>query len=176
MCFCLRIRVVLDSQSRGALSKVRCSVKILPFCVGYWRDLNYNWRVNSKHPGKLGILVRIYIFSWDNKMVFLCGICLLPEKMTLLFSILNKYVSTVIWYLEIFCRMIEYPAKCTSFDFIYCTRIADSLENEPVLISGKIIWGKTVSCENNLFVQNRSTNVQIMETWHKRTPFLQIIT
>ena len=108
-------------------------------------------------------------------MVFLCGICLLPEKMTLLFSVLNKYVSIVIWYLEIFCRMIEYPAKCTSFDFIYCTRIADSLENEPVLISGKIIWGKTVSCENNLFVQNRSTHIHIMETCHKRTPFVQNI-
>ena len=105
-------------------------------------------------------------------MVFLCGICLLPEKMALFFSILNKHLSIAIWYLQVFCRITEYPAKCTSFNFIYCTRIADSSEKEPVLISGKIIWGKTVSCENNLFVQNRSTNVYIMETWHKRTPFL----
>ena len=30
---------------------------------------------------------------------------------------------------------------------------------------------KTVSCENNLFMQNRSINVHIMETWHKRTLF-----
>ena len=36
-----------------------------------------------------------------------------------------------------FCRIIEYPAKCTSFNFIYCTRIADSLESEPVLISSR---------------------------------------
>ena len=33
------------------------------------------------------------------------------------------------------------------------------LENEPVLISGKIIWGKN----NYLFVQNRSTDVPIMD-------------
>ena len=50
------------------------------------------------------------------------------------------------------------------------------LENEPVFISGKIIWEKKqVSCENKLFVQNRSTNVHIMETWQKRTPFSQNI-
>ena len=42
-------------------------------------------------------------------------------------------------------------------------------------ISGKIIWEKAVSCENNLFVQNLSTNVQNMETWQKRTHFLQNI-
>ena len=44
-----------------------------------------------------------------------------------------------------FCRIIEYPAKCTSFDLIYCTRTPGSLENEPVLISGKIIWEKNKS-------------------------------
>ena len=37
---------------------------------------------------------------------------------------------------------MEYPAKCTSFDLIYSTRTPGSLENEPVLISGKIIWEK----------------------------------
>ena len=49
--FCLRIGVFWIVQSRGALNKIRCSFKILPFCVGCWRDLNYNWRANSKHPG-----------------------------------------------------------------------------------------------------------------------------
>ena len=88
-------------------------------------------------------------------MVFLCGICLLPEKMTIFFSILNKHLSIAIRYLQVFCRIIEYPAKCTSFNFIYCTRMAGSLENTPVLISGKIIWGKTVSCKNNLFLVNQ---------------------
>ena len=143
MCvFTCEFEVFWIVQSRGALNKIRCSIKILPFCAGYWRDLDYNWRTNSKHPGKLGILVKIYIFSWDNTMVFLCGICLLPEKMTIFFSILNKHLSIAIRYLQVFCRIIEYPAKCTSFNFIYCTRIADSSENEPVLISGKIIWDK----------------------------------
>ena len=112
------------------------------FCVGYWRDLDYNWRANWKHPGNLGILVKIYIFFRDNTMKLLCGICLLPEKMRLFFSVLNKWLSIVIRYLEVFCRIIRYPVKCTSFNFIYCRRIADWLENEPVLISGKIIWRK----------------------------------
>ena len=130
-------------QIRGALNKIKRSFKILPFSVGYWGELDYNWRAKSKHPGKLSILVKTYIFSLDNTMVFLCGICLLPEKMTIFFSILNKHLSIAIRYLQVFCRIIEYPAKCTSFNFIYCTRIADSLENEPVLISGKIIRGKS---------------------------------
>ena len=53
-------------------------------------------------------------------------------------------------------------------------RIFDSLENELTFISGKIIWEeKTVSCENNFFVQNRSTNVHIMETWKKKNTFTE---
>ena len=68
--------------------------KNLPFCVGYWHVLEYNLggqtqSTLAKWTAKLGVLVKIYIFSWDN-MVFLWGICLLPEKMTLFFSILNK--------------------------------------------------------------------------------------
>ena len=77
-------------ERRDALNKTRCSVKIFTFCVGYSRDLDCNWGTNSKNPGKLGILVKIYIYSWDSTMVFLCGMCLLPEKMTLFFSILSK--------------------------------------------------------------------------------------
>ena len=68
--------------------------KNLPFCVGYWHVLEYNLggqtqSTLAKWTAKLGVLVKIYIFSWDD-MVFLRGICLLPEKMTLFFSILNK--------------------------------------------------------------------------------------
>ena len=40
----------------------------------------------------------------------------------------------------------------------------NSIVNEPVFISGKILK-KTVSCENNLSMRNRSTNVHNMETW-----------
>ena len=84
MCFWQAIWGVLDSKKTGHTVKIRCSVKNLPFCVGYWHVLDYNWRTNS-NPGKLGILVKIYIFSRDNTMVFFCGICLFPEKMTLFF-------------------------------------------------------------------------------------------
>ena len=76
------------------------------------------------------------------------------------------------------CRIIEYPAKSASSEFIYGTRTAEFLRERisSVLISGKIIWEKkAVSCENNLFVQNRSTIIQNMETWQKSAPFLQNI-
>ena len=122
--------------------------KNLPFCVGYWHVLEYNLGAQTqitlaKWTAKLGVLVKIYIFSWDN-MVFLWGICLLPEKMMLFFSILNKYLPIVSRYLEVLCRIMEYPAKNTSSEFIYGTRTAECLgERIPsVLISGKIIWEK----------------------------------
>ena len=68
--------------------------KNLLFCVGYWHVLEYNLggptqSTLAKWTAKLGVWVKIYIFSWDN-IVFLWGICLLSEKMMLSFSILNK--------------------------------------------------------------------------------------
>ena len=49
----------------------------------------------------------------------------------------------------------------------------NSLENEflPFLSLVKESGKKAVSCENNLFVQNRSTNIQNMETWQKKKTF-----
>ena len=94
-CFWLGIWGVLDSKKTGRTNKMRCSVKKLPFWVGYWRVLDYIRRTNSKHPGKLGILVKIYIFSTDNTMVFLCDICLFPEKNDafLFLSLTNSYLN-----------------------------------------------------------------------------------
>ena len=68
--------------------------KNLPFCVGYWHVLEYNLggqpqSTLAKWTAKLGVLVKIYVFSWDH-MAFLWVICLFPEKMTLFLSILNK--------------------------------------------------------------------------------------
>ena len=71
-------------------------------------------------------------------------------------------------YLEVLCRIIA--AKRTSSEFIYGTRTAEFL---PFLSLVKQSGKKAVSCVNNLFV--RSTNVQNMETWQKRTPFLHNI-
>ena len=46
-------RGVLDSTKLGHTDKIRCSVKILSFCV----DIDVFWivilRTNSKHPGKI---------------------------------------------------------------------------------------------------------------------------
>ena len=122
--------------------------KSLLFCVGYWHVLEYNLggqtqSTLAKWTAKLGVWVKIYIFSWDN-MVFLWGICLLSEKMMLSFSILSKLVPIVARYLEVLCRIIEYPTKSTSSEFIYSTRTAEFHGEQipSVLISGKIIWKK----------------------------------
>ena len=39
------------------------------------------------------------------------------------------------------------------------------MENEPVILSGITILERLVFCEENLFMQNRSTNVHNMKTW-----------
>ena len=163
MCFFVsEFEVFWIVQSRGSLNKIRCSFKTLPFCVGYWRDLDYNWRANSKHPGELGILVKIYIFSWDNRMAFLWGICLLPEKMTLFFSILNKYLQLSGTWGVLSNNWVS--SKCTSFNFICCTRIADLLENKPVLISGKTIWGKNSLLSEETFCCQPMSTLWIRHT------------
>ena len=83
MCFCLGNWGALDSTKSGHTDKIRCSVKSLPFSVGYWRVLEYNLEDKTQSTlAKLGILVDI---------------------------------------LEMFCRIFEQPAKCTSSEFIYCT-------------------------------------------------------
>ena len=51
---------------------------------------------------------------------------------------------------------MEYPGKCTSFDLIYSTRTPGSLENEPVLISGKIIWEKNKFPSRQILVPRTS--------------------
>ena len=119
-------------QSRGTMTKLGALLKIFLFALDimsvdvFWIII---WWTNSKHRGNLGILVKISIFSWDN-MVFLCGICLLPEKMTLFFSIINKQLSIVVQYLEVFCRINDYTAKCTSSEFIYCSRRLEFIAGE----------------------------------------------
>ena len=75
------------------------SLKICLFEWDIWHVLEYNLRRQTqstleKWTAKLGVLVKIYIFSWDN-MVFLWGICLFPKKMTFFFSILNKQLPIV---------------------------------------------------------------------------------
>ena len=109
----------------GELTKLGALLKICLFAWNFGMFWFIIWMANSKHHGKLGILVKIYIFSRDN-IVFLCGICLIPEKMTF-FSILNTQLCIVARYLEVLCRITEHPAKCTSFEFIYCTRTPENV-------------------------------------------------
>ena len=57
-------------------------------------------RANSEHPAKLGILVKIYLISFDAE-VFFCDICLLPGKMIAFFVILNILTD----------RHLQWPGK-----------------------------------------------------------------
>ena len=41
VCFCLVNWGVLNNAKSGYTDKMRCFVKILPFCVGCWRVLDY---------------------------------------------------------------------------------------------------------------------------------------
>ena len=86
-------------QNRGTLAKLGALLKV---CLLAW-DIDafwiIIWRANSKQSGKFRycILVKLYIFSWDN-MAFLCGISMLPEKKALFFLILqNQSPRGVLW-------------------------------------------------------------------------------
>ena len=81
-------------QSRGTLTKLGALLKVslLAWDIEvFWIII---WRTNSKQPGKIRycILIKIYIFSWDN-MALLCAISLLPDKNALFFSTLQEQSS-----------------------------------------------------------------------------------
>ena len=100
-------------------------------------------------------------------MVFLCGICLFPRKRRFSFlSLTNSYLS-IYKLFATFRYSVEYLNILQSVPVLNLFNDQDhlnSIVNEPVFISGKIMK-KTVSCENNLFMRNRSTNVLNMKTW-----------
>ena len=100
-------------------------------------------------------------------MVFLCGICLFPRKRRFSFlSLTNSYLS-IYKLFATFRYSVEYLNILQSVPVLNLFNDQDhlnSIVNEPVFISGKIMK-KTVSCENNLFMRNRSTNVHNMKTW-----------
>ena len=105
-------------QRRGTLIKLGALLKV---CLLAW-DIDAFWtifsRANSKQPGKIRycILVKIYIFSWDN-MAFLCGISLLPEKKALFFSILQEQSSRgVLWPATLFKKRLW--RRCFPVDFV----------------------------------------------------------
>ena len=73
---------------RRSLLKI-CLMRGILTCPGL-----QSWGQTQNNLAKLGILVEICIFSYD-KMVFLCGVYLLLKKMTLFFSIVNKWLYVV---------------------------------------------------------------------------------
>ena len=82
-------------QSRGTLTKLGVLLKV--FLLAWDIDVFWIiiWRANSKQPGKIRycILVKIYIFLWDN-MAFLCAISLPPEKKKEIFhSVSSPYLN-----------------------------------------------------------------------------------
>ena len=62
-----------------------------------------------------------------------------------------------------FCRIFEYPAKFTSSELFNAQDPLNSIVNERVFISSKIMK-KTVSCENNLFMRNSQP---VSTTWRR---------
>ena len=93
---------------------------------------------------------------------------------------------------ELFCKKrvfwsVLLPAKSRShktrrnilrsapvLNLFYATKHLNSWENEAVLISGKMTWKKkSIPCNNNLFVQNRATNIHNMDISKNRTAFWQ---
>ena len=73
--------------------------------------------------------------------------------------------TIVAQYLKVLCRIIEYPAKSTSSEYIYGARTAEFLgERIPsVLISGKIIWEKKQSPARITFLCR--TGQLLSRTW-----------
>ena len=127
--------------------------------------------------GKLGILVTIYLFSWDTE-VFFCGVCLLHRRMMAFSFIFNDVTRRYFQSprkLRCFVEWLSILEKTTILYLLLAPEHLNSWVNEPALISGKMTWEKkSVSCENNLFIQNRSANAHNMEIWQKRTPYFQI--
>ena len=93
-------------QSRGTLNKIRCSVKILPFRVRQWRDVDYHRKGNSKHPGKLGIL-DLHIFPglihWYSFVVFAC--------------FLRKWRFPFLSFSNAFYPFLFYPKQITIYSY-----------------------------------------------------------
>ena len=105
-------------QSRGTLTKLGALLKV---CLLAW-DIDafwiIIWRSNSTQPGKIRywILVKIYIFSWDNT-AFRCGISLLPENKALFFSILQKQSSQ---RCSVACNYVKKEALAQVFSCEFC--------------------------------------------------------
>ena len=105
-------------QSRGTLTKLGALLNVCLLALDidvFWIII---WRANSKQPDKIRywILVKIYIFSWDNT-AFLYGISLLPENKALFFSILQKQSSRgVLWPATLLKRRLW--RRCFPVNFV----------------------------------------------------------
>ena len=131
--------------------------------------LRCNWEGNSSIFGKLGILVTMYLFSWDTE-VFLCGVSW--ENDDILLSLMS-------WQAGLFKALINRGVLLndwifwkTQLFFIYYLHQNTWIPRW--IISGKMTWEKkSVSCENNLSSRTGQP-MSHMETWQERTPYFQI--
>ena len=86
---------VPENPKSRQTDKIRCSLLKICLLRGILTCPGLqSWEQTQNNLAKLGILVEICIFSYD-KMVFLCGVYLLLKKMTLFFSIVNKWLYVV---------------------------------------------------------------------------------
>lgn len=109
--------------------------------------------------------------------MFLCGICLLPRKMR------SDYFCLTSWETGVYCGQVNSGALLNNWIFYKAHLFQIYLLHQNTWISGRsnlflfisvtIALEKSVPCENNLFIENTSTNVHSMETWQKRISILR---
>ena len=93
-------------------------------------------------------------------MVFFCGICLFPEKMTLFFFCPQQIAA---YSCPVPSGVLSNNRVSSKVYQFYYTRTPGSLENEPVAIAGKIIWAKNKSPVRITFLCK--TGQQMATSW-----------
>ena len=165
MCFCLGTWCVLDSIISA--EKKSCSVEIgvtmvklsvllkmcsLPEMLRFSEF--YSRGQTQSTLEKLGILVKICLFSWDTE-VFLCGIRLLTGKMIAFFFIFNELPNRYLqWPGKSSVRLNNQISRKLHLFWIYLLhqKHLNSLANEPFLISAKMTFRKKQSHVRTTFL------------------------
>ena len=135
------------------------------FLCQWTQDLN--WTYIRRSEDVLGVFWTSYVRSIYVLCLLIGMFWILMRGRTLLIFYLFRrilqcffVVFTISWEVRVF--------------WIYFLHQYTWIPGRINLFQSLIKWlgkRKIVSCENNLFVQNRSTYVHNMETWQKRTPF-----
>ena len=94
-----------------------------------------------------------YLFSWGHEMF----LCIPSEKMMKVFFIFNKLrqLLTVAWLFETFC-WISFDVHLLWIYFLHQNTWIPGRFKLFFLISGKMTWEKTISCEMRINFSSRT--------------------